>query len=308
MTMGYQKRKIVVTGGSGFVGSHVVDVLLAQGHEPVIIDDLSSGVDFTPANVEVHRVTIGKESVADLVEKADAVIHCAAYADLRQNWSKAEERDRLVQNNIIATIALLEQVPPVPFVFVSTASVYGANTKPEAVVEGDATPGTIQSPYAASKLACEAFVAAYGHARGTRWNVARLVNVVGERTSHGVIGDFVRMAREKDHIHAADDGTQRKSWVHVLDVAEALVHMATYNTMPSGIYSVTSMERISWWNIIDEMRWPYQKVTYERKRIGAIGDPYDLNVDGGKLDGQGIICDRRPVIGIRDALRGLGWE
>lgn len=298
--------KILVTGGAGFVGSHIVDRVIEKGHTPIVVDDLSSGVNYVRDDVKFHRATVGFEmGPLDLLE-CDAVIHAAAYAELRHNWTRDGERVRLLESNVHATIDLLERTGSVPFVFLSTASVYGSSTKDAPVTELDAVPETIESPYAASKLACEAYVAAYSQARGFRYHIARLVNVVGDRTHRGVIRDFVQRARTEGHIHAADNGKQRKSWVHVKDVAEAVVDLALDETIPCGAYNISSAERISWWDIVDHMKWPLDKVTYEDRSGGAIGDPVDLHVDSSKL-APWFTCSRPVSDGIRDALTFLGW-
>lgn len=298
--------RVVVTGGSGFCGSHIVDSVIEAGHVPIIIDNLSGGVDYTREGVERYMDTIGVDTISGVLASCDAIIHAAAYADLRQNWRDKAERDRLLHSNVLATIALIEQSPAVPIVTVSTAAVYGARTKEDPVTECDATAETMQSPYAASKFATEAYVASYAYARNHRWYAVRLVNLVGSRSTHGVAGDFVRMAKQVGHIHAADTGVQRKSWVHVKDAADAMVKMVTTDQIPSGVYSITSEERISWWQIIEEMGWPKEKVTYEARDRGAVGDPFDLSVSGKKL-APWFECKRSVRDGIRDALKDLGW-
>lgn len=321
--------RILVTGGAGFVGSHVADRLLADGHEVTVIDDLSSGVDHCPKGVRREHPIDLCELLSFNLHSLDAVVHCAAYPELRHNWDDQKERERLLRSNVHATMALLEAMQPIPIVYLSTASVYGSGWGDSGVpFDGDAgalaqeqfaDPETIESPYAATKFAGEALVAAYAYKRGMPWHVLRLVNVVGARSHRGVIVDFVRMMRETGAIHAADDGQQTKPWVHVLDVAAAVARLIEVpaaahregklgyiHDVPSGVYNCTSTELVSWWDIVDAMGVPRDSVTFEDRAKGAVGDPHNLRVSSEKL--APYFRPSRPVRdGIREALDSLGW-
>ena len=323
------RMRILITGCAGFVGSHLSDKLRADGHDIYGIDDLSSGqrnltafeVGYsvalmlpvglgcgmaTPHFVQHDLSKPWTPSLLELVSQMDAVVHAASYPDLRKNWRDPAQRARIFQNGEVATINLLEAIPEkAPLIFLSSASVYGESRSEDPVVEADALPATIQSPYAASKLACEAYVAAWSHKTGRPWHVVRLVNVVGPRGHRGVIGDFVKMART-GHIHAADDGKQHKSWVHAHDVAEAVARLLK-GDVPSGIYNVTSRERISWWRIVEQMGIDPDDVTFEPVDRGAVGDPHDLHASGEKL-GPYYRCERSVIEGIQEALKSLDWE
>lgn len=298
--------RILVTGCAGFVGSHIADLLLAEGHEVLGIDDHSSGVNYTPDRCKRWELTLGgghRPLLRAALRGVDAIAHCAAYAQLRK-WTDSEaERHRLRESNVDATMALLEDAPAVPIVYLGTASVYGSQPG-HLFVEGEESPETCESWYAATKLAGEHLVAAWARWRGVPWHVARLVNVVGARTHRGVIADFVRMHRETGTVHAADDGSQRKSWVHVADVAGAVSAMLG-GGVPSGVYNVTSGERWSWRDIIRIMG--VTGVTCEARRTGAVGDPEDLAVSGQKLWPY-YQCEREIAPGVREALASLGWE
>ena len=335
--------KILITGGGGFIGSHIAERILADGHEVAIVDDLSGGVNYAPQGATLIERSILAEGhrrgVAGVqLDGTDAVVHCAAYANLRNNWDDAGERMQLLRDNIIATQALLEAMPAVPIVFLSSASVYGSGSSGgdrdehghRCAWEKDASAETCESPYAATKLAGEALVAAYAFKRGTPWHALRLVNVVGPRVHRGVIVDFVRMMRDKGAIHAADDGRQTKPWVHVLDVADVVVRCldrtdradvfepslpGTTNLrtvihgqrpVPSGVYNVTSRELISWHDVIDAMGIPRDQVTHEDRDRGAVGDPHNLRVSGDKL-AQYYRPVRSVREGIEEALQHLGW-
>ena len=317
--------RVLVTGGCGFVGSHIFDRLMADGHDVTILDNHASKVCYQPqAHLDGRVIQADVGRFGDYVEelpRLDAVVHAAAYADLRNNWTRPKgqdhaERLRHVRTNVRGTAELLEAIPDVPVIYLSSASVYGS--QPGRVCgEDDASPATCESPYAATKFAAEGIVAAYAHKRGAPWYALRLVNVVGARSHRGVIADFVRMMNEKGCIHAADDGRQKKSWVHVLDVAGAVARVLTRSSnadhvnrsedVPSGVYNVTSVDRLSWWDVVDAMGVPRSRVTHESRSSGAVGDPLDLHVSGAKL--SPYFRPRRPVLldGVREALGTLGW-
>ena len=311
--------KIAVTGCAGFIGSWVCDKALAAGYNVIGIDNLSSGVNFTPKKVQFNYLDINSPNIKNILSDVSAVIHCAAYAELRHNWSSPEERQRLFLSNEMATRNVLEQMPDVPIIFLSSASVYGSlsNTNNSILYEHDSTPETIESPYAASKLACEAYVAAWSYKRKTPWYCLRLVNQVGARSHRGVITDFYKMAKEKQHIHAADNGQQKKNWVHVEDTADAIIRLLDINNpVPSGIYTVTSDERWSWRDIVTIMldmhkeKYPEKQppftLTYENKLAGSVGDPINLYVSGNKLKPY-YNCSRKIEQAVRDTLLFINW-
>ena len=314
-------KTIVITGCAGFVGSWICEKALETGYKVIGIDNYSSKVNYTPKNVEFYNCDIN-DNIKEILKDANAIVHAAAYAELRHNWSNEEERKRLFLNNEIATRNLLEQMPDVPLIFLSSASVYGshANTKitDRPLVEADAGMDSIESPYAASKLACEAYVSAWSFKRKTPWYALRLVNQVGARTHRGVITDFLRMIKEKKHIHAVDNGKQTKNWVSVEDTANTVIRLLdTINPVPSGVYTVASDERWSWRDIVDVMLIMHEEnhpntsppfeLTYENCLAGSIGDPVNLYVSSDKLKPY-YKCEKSIENAVRNALTYLEWS
>ena len=286
--------KVLVTGGAGFVGSHVVDRLVAADHEVSVVDDLRGG---KVGNVNPKAV-LSMAAVCDIPRiYFDAVVHCAATADISTNWEHFNNRIELYENNIGTTAALLEAcgVGRIgSFVFISTAAVYGDGAHGRNQPSDAVRP---LSPYAASKVAGEALVQAYAHRFGWGWSVARLVSCVGSRYAHGHVADFVRMAKDDGVIRAKDNGTQRKSYVHVLDAADRIARMAEF---PQRVCNVSSDQTWSVRDTIAEMgiHRPVQ-VQWADQEAGWVGDPVNLAVSGGM---NRIVGD-----GVQDALRSLGW-
>jgi len=276
--------KVLITGGAGFVGSYVVEVLEERGHTPFVVDRKN-----------------GHEIVRMTHVEADAVIHCAAKADISKNWESDSERDEVWFDNCEATWRLLElclHSDVKSFVFVSTGAVYGSDPFAD---EGNLV--SPESPYAASKVAGEALVRAYAFKAGWRWYSARMVSCVGARYAHGHIADFVKMAKETGTVFAKDDGSSPKDFMHVRDAAEALVTMAT-GDIPSGVYNVAAHQRWSWRDTVRVMGVEHG---YAEKPRGWIGDPVGLGLNIEKIN-RFWNHNRRVEDGVKEALGSLGWH
>lgn len=288
--------RILVTGGAGFIGSHICDALLALKHEVLSLDDKRRGVDYTPLGVERIQCEL-RCGYPSSYTPPDVVIHAAARADVASNWDSTKERVELLSTNIEGTANLLESIPrSTPVIFLSTGAVYGDNLNAS---EFEACVAT--SPYAASKLAGEAFVQAYAEPLHAPWYVFRLGCVVGPRYHHGHVLDFVAAAK-RGFIRPKSDGRASKSFVHVLDVVQA-VSMAVRGELPSGVYNVATGS----WSPRDTVRVMRAEVDWpENKTHGWVGDPI-ANLSTTRLRNNGW----RPMFsvesGIKQALEGLGW-
>ncbi len=289
--------RILVTGGAGFVGSHVIDKLLEQGHGVVCLDSGIAKVNNTPKGVTRLKTELVRANSAGWA--FDAIVHCAARADVSRNWDSAVEREVLMRSNVLGTERLLEAWPNTPVVFLSTLAVYGDNHDCREDVACVAT-----SPYAASKLAGEALVQAYAYRNGTPWHVLRLGCVVGSRYHHGHVADFVRMMRENGRIEARSNGFGSKSFVHVADVAEA-VSLAVSGNIVNGIYNTAGGS----WDPRSTVRTMgcEDKAHWAEEAHGWIGDPMAL-AGAQKLKAAGWFPRCAIVDGVKEALQGLGHE
>lgn len=281
------RMRVTVTGGAGFVGSAVCRALIASGHEVRAVDTLSTGRrENVPDGVVLEQRDAGTADYAG----ADAVVHCAAVADISRNWDSLAEREAVWRAGPELTWRVLERVPAgVRFVFVSSCAVYGA---------GADQPPYAGSIYAASKLAAEALVCAHSEAGRVQGSIMRLASAVGTNYWHGHLADFVRQALTVGEVRARDDGSQRKSFVHVDDVG----HMVTTDlTLGRGSLIDVGRDLWSWRDTIDVMRETRPvEVTWDAVRSAWVGDPIDLRVRG--------YHSRSVPDGVRAALVSLGWR
>jgi len=220
---------IIVTGAAGFIGSNLVDRLLADGQTVVGIDNFSTGQRrFLEGALKSGRFTLIEGDLLDEagMEKwfagAEAVVHLAANADVRFG---TEHPRRDLEQNTIATFNVLEAMRKNGvgrIAFSSTGSVYGeADQIP--------TPENAHFPiqtslYAASKLACEGLIAAYCEGFGMTGYIFRFVSILGERYTHGHVFDFFRsLSRDASTLRVLGDGKQRKSYLYIQDCLDAML-------------------------------------------------------------------------------------
>ncbi|HEX8944882.1 MAG TPA: NAD-dependent epimerase/dehydratase family protein [Gemmatimonadaceae bacterium] len=233
-------RRVLITGGAGFIGSHVADRFLTEGWSVEIIDNLSSGkrVNVDPA-ARLHVLDIRSPDAAELVAYAgfDALIHLAAQMDVRRSVA-----DPLFDAsvNIVGTLNLLEAIRQSPsarprVVFSSTGgAVYGDAAIPPA---SETTPKEPDSPYAIAKLATEYYLSYYARIHGLDTASVRFGNVYGPRQDPhgeaGVVAIFCGRILDGRSLLVFGDGTQTRDYVHVSDVAEATFAAATAKLPPA---------------------------------------------------------------------------
>ena len=241
-------QRIVVTGGAGFIGSHAVERLVAEGANIVVLDDFSSGKkEFLAAvasKVEVVKGDCGSAKVLDKVLRgADAVWHLAANPEVRTGATDpAGHFDR----NVVVTFAVLEGMRRAginKLVFTSTSTVYGrASVLPTPEDYGPLLPISI---YGAAKLGCEALIASYAGTFGLDALMFRFANVVGPRSTHGVAFDFVaKLRKDPATLDILGDGTQTKSYCSVADTVDGMVHAVKH--APAGVhpFNIGSLDAI----------------------------------------------------------------
>lgn len=308
--------RALVTGGAGFIGSHLVDRLISGGYEVAVIDNLSSG------SVENIRRWLGERRFkfvkADLISPsrwastfrgADVVFHFAANPEVRVSVTEPDVHFRV---NVQATFNVLEacrcfKVPHL--VFASTSTVYGDAKRiptPE-----DYWPLKPISVYGAAKLACETLIETYSRLYGLKSLVLRYANVVGPRMAHGVIADFVeKLRRDPERLEILGDGTQRKSYVHVSDAVDATMRAFEAFVEGGEAYDVYNVGSEDWVSVVDVadtvceamglvgVEYTFKPATEDGR--GWPGDVKQMLLDVSKLKGR---TGWRPSCGSKEAVR-----
>lgn len=221
----------MVTGGAGFIGSHIVDQALEAGFEVCVIDDLSTGKreQVNPAaSLYEMNITLADIEHVFSKEKPDFVIHQAAQSSVPVSIKKPVD-DAMI--NIVGTVNLLEAARKYgvrKFVYASSAAVYG---EPQYMGVDEVHPKQPLSPYGVSKYVPEFYLHAYHHLHGLAYTAFRYANVYGERQDPkgegGVVSIFVDRALSGQELIVYGDGEQTRDFVYVKDVARANVMALT---------------------------------------------------------------------------------
>lgn len=290
--------KALVTGAAGFIGSNLVDRLLADGHTVVAYDNLTSGFAeyFSPhAGSAAFRFVRGDVLDADALTTAmagcDTVFHLAANADVRFGLQHPR---RDLEQNTIATHNVLEAMRATGarrIAFSSTGSVYG---EAAVIPTPEDAPFPVQtSLYAASKLAGEGLIAAYAAGYGIQGFIFRFVSVLGERYSHGHVFDFYKQLRaDPSALKVLGDGTQRKSYLHVHDCIDAVLLTLERGRDPVHVFNLGTDE---YCRVTDSIGWICE----------TLGVKPALQFTGGD---RGWVGDN-PFIFLDCArIRALGWN
>ena len=233
---------VLVTGGAGFIGSHVADRFLAKGDRVVVVDNLSSGKrDNIPRRAEFVEMDIGTQEAATLVRDGafDVIAHLAAQIDVRRSVEDPLFDARV---NVLGTLNLVEAVRSSPnaqqtrIVFASTGgALYGDFVSPPSP---EVTPKDPDSPYGISKLSVEHYLAYYGRIHGLDTVVLRFGNVYGPRQDPhgeaGVVAIFCRRLLEGRALTVYGDGSQTRDYIYVGDVASAFITAAAASLPPPG--------------------------------------------------------------------------
>jgi len=218
--------KVLVTGGAGFIGSHVADRLLAAGHEVVILDDLYTGhVEQLPGGARFYQMDVKSPWLDEFfkIERPEAVVHHAAQASVRRS---VEDPVFDASVNVLGTAALLQASVHHGvrrFLFASTGgAIYGDTDVTPTPEDAPALP---VSPYGASKLAAEVYLRTFHALHGLSYAALRYANVYGPRQDPhgeaGVVAIFSQRLLAGEEARINGDGKQTRDFVYVGDVADA---------------------------------------------------------------------------------------
>ena len=301
--MRYEDVKVLVTGGAGFIGSHLVDALMRRGADTTVLDNLSHGTKNNVARWLGHPnftfITgdcLEPRDVRRAINGCKIVLHLAANPEVRIG---AVDTRVDFEQNIIATYTLLEEIrrseKAKTVAFTSTSTVYGeAELLPTPEDYGPLKPISL---YGGSKLACEALISAYCHMFSMRGVIFRFANIVGSRSRHGVIYDFIQKLTENPgELEILGDGRQTKSYLLVEDCVDALLfglehakeRVEIFNTGPEDQIDVTTIA----------------KVVSEEMGLQDVEFRYTGGVEGGR----GWIGDVKVMLLDISKLKKLGWR
>jgi UDP-glucose 4-epimerase len=309
----------LVTGGAGFIGSTLVDRLLALGHRVTAYDNFSTGQrPFLESALTNSNFRFVEGDVLDLpaLKRAaagvDVVYHLAANADVRFG---THHPDRDLQQNTVATFNVLEAMRAngvKRIGFSSTGSVYG---EPDVFPTPETAPFPIQtSLYAASKVAGEGLISAYAHGFGFQAYIFRFVSILGERYTHGHVFDFYAKLLANPHqIEVLGNGKQRKSYLYVQDCIDAILTVSEKATEPVTVVNLGADE---YCEVSDSLGWICARLGLNPKRAytggarGWIGDSPFIFLDNAKLKTFGwkqTLSIRAAVERTLDYLRANQW-
>ncbi|MCD6291564.1 MAG: GDP-mannose 4,6-dehydratase [Anaerolineae bacterium] len=298
----------LITGGAGFIGSHLAEALLAQGHQVTIIDDLSTGRFENIAHLRgrpgFHFAidTITNEIVLDrLASECNAIYHLAAAVGVNM---VVQRPVHTIQTNIMGTEAILRVAARyrVPVLIASTSEVYGKGVRIPFHEDDDVVLGpSIRSrwSYAVSKLVDEFLALAYQREVGLPVIIARLFNTVGPRQTGNygmVIPRFVEQALQNQPITVYGDGRQTRCFCDVADVVRAITGLMGHPQARGRVFNIGSTEEIS----IEELAHRVKAVTHSNSPITHI--PYDEAYAPGFEDMRRRVPD---ISRIHDL---LGWQ
>ena len=301
-------QRAFVTGGAGFIGSHIVDRLAQIAANVTIYDNFSTGqeqfISHHLGNPKVRVVradVLDGERLKDEMAKCDIVFHFQANADVRGGI----QRTRVdLEQNTIATWNVLEAVrinEIKHIVFASSATVYG---EPDVFPTPESYAPLQTSLYGASKLACEAMIQAYSEYFGITCYIFRFVSWIGERYSHGVIFDFVKKLRNNTQsLEVLGDGKQRKSYLDVIDGVDGIFYAIEHAKARKNVYNLGHDEFMNVLDladiIVEELGLKSVRYLTTGGERGWLGDSPFVHLDTTKLKALGW----RPQVSIERGIR-----
>jgi UDP-glucose 4-epimerase len=302
---GWQGKRVLITGGAGFIGSCLCEKIASLGGRVVIFDNFSSGkyenindiLKKYSGNVQViEGDTTRPSDVERAICDADAVFHFAANPEVRLELNNPENCFR---QNVYATHVLLEAIRQSrnieKIVFASTSTVYGdIDILP---TREDCGPLKPISVYGASKLASEALISSYANLYGFSAVLLRFANVVGSKSQHGVMPDFIRkLSRNHKELEILGDGRQCKSYLHIDDCASATLVACEKSAFRVEILNVGSEDWVTVLRIAE--------IVVEEMGLRDVRFKFTGGVDGGR----GWKGDVKKMLLDVSMLKSLGWK
>ena len=282
----------VITGGAGYIGSHLVDALTKLYNDIVVIDDFSNG-NYVNKKAKYLKIDLRDSSTSSLKIPAGSILyHLAANPDVRTSMINSYEH---FSRDVIATFNVLEMARRNDvslLVFASSSTVYGETDKIPTPENAELKP---ISNYGVFKLLGEHLLEYYSRVYGIKGISIRLANVTGGRVSHGVIKDFVEKLRKNPYkLEILGNGKQRKSYIYITDVIDAFL---TLEKKFNGLYDAFNVGNEDWITV-DEIA----KIVEEEMNLTPVHEYID------KGEGRGWVGDVRFMLLDISKIKQLGWK
>ena len=289
--------KCFVSGGSGFIGSHLVDKLLEDGNKITIYDNLSSGkIEFIKDHIDKNKITfiqadlLEQNKLRNAMKNHDIVFHLAANPHVRIG---EKQTDLDLKYETIATYNVLEsmRVNDIKKIVFSSSSVVYGETNVESIPEnyGPLLPISL---YGAGKLGSEALISAFCGTFDFQSWIYRFANVVGVRGTHGVIVDFIdKLRKNPKELEILGNGKQQKPYLYVTDCVEGILFGFNHSNEPVNIFNLgcdtnTTVTRIAE-IVIEEMGLNNVKFNYTGGKRGWRGDVPRFQLDVTRINNLG---------------------
>ena len=308
---------ILVTGGAGFIGSHLVERLLNNGHSVVVVDNYTLGKKenlnavLNNKNLKIIECNIDEtEKFCELLknEKFDIVYHLAANSDIQKGGQNPDVDFRDTFMTTRSVLELMKRNNIKNLFFSSTSAVYGDKTNQLLTEDmGDLKP---ISYYGGAKYASESFISSYAYMNDFNVVIFRFPNVIGPHLTHGVIYDFKKkLEKNPNELEILGDGTQTKPYIYVLDLIEAMIYLTKefnlgveiYN---AGVETATSVTKIA--DIVCK-ELGYNNVTYKYTggNVGWKGDIPKFQYDLSKIHNKGWTAKHTSDEAVEETVRSL---
>jgi len=310
--------KAFVTGGAGFIGSHLVDRLISDGYKVTVFDNLSSGKkEFISHNLGnscfsfVKADLLDKKAIGEEIRDHDVVFHIAANPDVRGGVDDPS----MAEKDIQATYNLLDAMRKTgvkKIVFSSSSVIYGET--PAMPLPENYGPLLPISVYGAAKLACEGLISSFVHTFDLQGWMFRFANVVGIRGTHGVIVDFInKLKKNPCELEILGDGRQKKPYLYVTECVDGIMHGFIHaddhiNVFNLGVDSATEVKRIGEL-VVEEMGLENVDFKYTGGKRGWRGDVPHFQFDISKIKKLGwkpcLSSDEAVKKAIKEILSGF---
>jgi UDP-glucose 4-epimerase len=308
--------RALVTGGAGFIGSHLCDALIARGDSVWCVDNLYLGREENIAHLRGNLLftfckldVLDKEGLARLFKDAsfDIVYHLAANSDIERG---SRDHDIDLKLNFLTTVSVLEamRANSVKRMFFSSTSAVFGETRER--VHEEFGPLRPISFYGASKLAAESYISVFVNNYGLKAAILRFPNVVGERATHGAVYDFMaRLRKEPSRLKVLGNGAQTKPYVYVKDLVEAILCVVDKAAEPlavyhAGNYSLTSVREMAA-IVVEEMGLAGIPIEFTDSDRGWVGDVPYFNYDMSKIELLGWRPNCDSTQSVRRAVRRI---